>query len=161
MIKKSIAMLVLASLALVSCKKENAALTIDDATAKKAELAHANAGKMPIIKFENTEHDFGTIKAGEKVEYTYKFTNDGTADLLITDAKASCGCTVPDYTKTPVAPGKAGEVHVVFDSAGKNGEVSKTVTLTLNTEKGTEMVSFKANIENAGIGAVAAPAAAH
>ncbi|MFP5437914.1 MAG: DUF1573 domain-containing protein [Bacteroidia bacterium] len=161
MIKKSIAMFALASLALVSCKKENAALTIDDATAKKAELAHANAGKMPIIKFENTEHDFGTIKAGEKVEYTYKFANDGTADLLITDAKASCGCTVPDYTKTPVAPGKTGEVHVVFDSAGKSGEVSKTVTLTLNTEKGNETVSFKANIENAGIGAVAAPAAAH
>jgi hypothetical protein len=161
MIKKSIAMFALASLALVSCKKENAALTIDDATAKKAELAHANAGKMPIIKFENTEHDFGTIKAGEKVEYTYKFTNDGTADLLITDAKASCGCTVPDYTKTPVAPGKTGEVHVVFDSAGKSGEVSKTVTLTLNTEKGNETVSFKANIENAGIGTVAAPAAAH
>lgn len=154
-------MFALASLALVSCKKENAALTIDDATAKKAELAHANAGKMPIIKFENTEHDFGTIKAGEKVEYTYKFANDGTADLLITDAKASCGCTVPDYTKTPVAPGKTGEVHVVFDSAGKSGEVSKTVTLTLNTEKGNETVSFKANIENAGIGAVAAPAAAH
>lgn len=159
MIKKSIAVLALASLALISCKKENAALTIDDATAKKAELAHANSGKMPVIKFENTEHDFGTIKAGDKVEYTYKFTNDGTADLLITDAKASCGCTVPDYTKTPVAPGKSGEVHVVFDSAGKSGDVSKTVTLTLNTEKGNETVSFKANIDNSASGIGAAPAA--
>nr|WP_322625840.1 DUF1573 domain-containing protein [uncultured Flavobacterium sp.] len=159
MIKKSIAMLAVASLALVSCKKENAALTIDDATAKKAELAHANAGKMPIIKFENIEHDFGTIKAGEKVEYTYKFSNEGTADLLITDAKASCGCTVPDYTKTPVAPGKTGEVHVVFDSAGKSGDVSKTVTLTLNTEKGNETVSFKANIDNSANGIGVAPAA--
>lgn len=159
MIKKSIAVLALASLALISCKKENAALTIDDATAKKAELAHANSGKMPVIKFENIEHDFGTIKAGDKVEYTYKFTNDGTADLLITDAKASCGCTVPDYTKTPVAPGKSGEVHVVFDSAGKSGDVSKTVTLTLNTEKGNETVSFKANIDNSASGIGAAPAA--
>lgn len=152
MIKQSIQIIVMSSLLLVSCKKENVALTIDDATAKKAELAHANAGKMPIIKFETTEHDFGKIKAGEKVEYTYKFTNEGTADLLITDAKASCGCTVPDYTKEPVSPGKSGEVHVVFDSTGKSGDVSKTVTLTLNTEKGTEQVSFKANIESAGIG---------
>ena len=149
-------MLAIASLVLASCKKENAALTIDDATAKKAELAHADAGKLPVIKFENAEHDFGTIQQGVKVEHTYKFTNEGTADLLVTDAKASCGCTVPDYTKEPVAPGKSGEVHVVFDSAGKSGDVSKTVTLTLNTEKGTETVSFKANIESKGIGTVPA-----
>lgn len=156
MIKKSVAMLALATLVLASCKKENAALTIDDATAKKAELAHADSGKIPVIKFENPEHDFGTILQGVKVEHTYKFTNTGTADLLITDAKASCGCTVPDYTKEPVAPGKSGEVHVVFDSTGKSGDVSKTVTLTLNTEKGTETVSFKANIESKGIGTVPA-----
>lgn len=147
MFKKSVAMLAVATIALASCKKENAALTIDDATAKKAELAHADAGKLAEIKFENAEHNFGTIKQGEKVEHTYKFTNSGTADLLITDAKASCGCTVPEYTKTPVAPGASGEVKVVFDSAGKSGDVSKTVTLTLNTEKGNETVSFKANIE--------------
>lgn len=156
MFKKSVAMLAVATIALVSCKKENAALTIDDATAKKAELAHADAGKLAQIKFESPEHDFGTIQQGVKVEHTYKFTNSGTADLLITDAKASCGCTVPDYTKTPVAPGASGEVHVVFDSAGKSGEVSKTVTLSLNTEKGNETVSFKANIETPG---GAAPAA--
>lgn len=158
MIKKSVAMLAMVSLVLASCKKENAALTIDDATAKKAELAHADSGKLPVIKFENAEFDFGTIQQGVKVEHTYTFTNDGTADLLITDAKASCGCTVPDYTKEPVAPGKTGEVHVVFDSTGKSGEVSKTVTLTVNTEKGNEVVSFKANIESKGIGTVA-PAA--
>jgi len=152
MIRKSVAMLAIASLALASCKKENAALTIDDATAKKAEIAHAESGKIPVIKFENASHDFGNIKAGEKVYYTYKFTNAGTGDLLITDAKASCGCTVPNYTKEPVKPGATGEVSVVFDSTGKSGAVSKTVTLTLNTEKGTETVDFKANIESAGIG---------
>lgn len=148
-------MLAVASVALVSCKKDQA-LTIDDATAKRAELAHADAGKLALIKFENPEHDFGTIQQGQKVEHTFKYTNAGTADLIITNAKASCGCTVPDYTKEPVAPGKTGEVHVVFDSTGKSGEVTKTVTITLNTEAGTEQVSFKANIENKGIGVVPA-----
>ena len=152
MIRKSVAMLALASLVLASCKKENAALTIDDATAKKAEIAHADSGKVPVIKFESTDHDFGNIKAGEKVNYTYKFTNAGTSDLIISDAKASCGCTVPSYTKEPVKPGATGEVQVVFDSSGKSGAVQKTVTLTLNTEKGTETLNFKANIENKGIG---------
>jgi len=152
MIRKSVALFAMAALVLASCKKENAALTIDDATAKKAELAHAESGKVPMIKFESTEHDFGDINAGVKVEHTYKFTNSGTGDLVISDAKASCGCTVPDYTKEPVAPGGSGIVHVVFDSTGKSGNVSKTVTLTLNTEKGTEVVNFKANIKSAGVG---------
>ncbi|KGO93748.1 DUF1573 domain-containing protein [Flavobacterium subsaxonicum] len=152
MIKKSIAMLAMASLVLASCKKENAALRIDDATAKKAELAHAESGKLPVAKFETMDHDFGTINAGEKVNYTYKFKNEGTAPLLISDAKASCGCTVPSYTKEPVQPGATGEVQVIFDSTGKSGDVQKTVTLTLNTEKGTETLNFKAKIETKGIG---------
>jgi len=155
MIKKSWAIIAMASLLLASCK-ENAALSIDDDTAKKAEIAHADAGKIPVIKFAEPEFDFGTIKQGDKVEHTFKFTNAGTADLIISDAKASCGCTVPDWTKEPVAPGKDGEVHVVFNSAGKSGDVSKTVTLTLNTEKGSETVSFKANIKTDGIGTVPA-----
>jgi len=156
MIKKSFAMLALATVVLASCKQENAALNIDDATAKKAELAHSESGKLPVAKFDNTDFDFGTIKQGEKVEHTYKFTNEGTGDLIISDAKASCGCTVPDYTKEPVKPGGSGIVHVVFDSAGKSGAVNKTVTLTLNTEKGSEVVNFKANIETSGASVVPA-----
>jgi hypothetical protein len=151
--KKSLAMLAMATLVLASCK-ENAALGINDDVAKKAELAHAEAGKLPVAKFESLDHDFGTIKQGDKVEHTYKFTNAGTADLIVSNAKASCGCTVPDWTKDPVKPGESGEVHVVFDSTGKSGDVQKTVTLTLNTEKGTETLNFKAKIEGGkGIGA--------
>lgn len=155
MIKKTVALLAVASLAFVSCK-ENAALKIDDETARNAEVAHLESGKIPVIKLEETEYDFGEIKQGDKVEHTFKFTNTGNADLIVSDAKASCGCTVPDWTKDPIAPGKQGEVHVVFNSAGKSGNVTKTVTLTLNTEKGNEAVSFKANIKTDGIGAVPA-----
>lgn len=148
----SIAALVLT----VSCKK-NAALSIDAETAKKAELAHAESGKLPLIKFETTDHDFGTINEGDRVDYTYKFKNEGSADLVISDAKASCGCTIPEYTKTPVKPGDSGEIKVVFNSAGKSGLQQKTVTLTLNTETGTEMLNFKADVTpKAGIGVVPA-----
>lgn len=148
----SIAALVLT----VSCKK-NAALSIDAETAKKAELAHAESGKLPLIKFETTDHDFGTINEGDRVDYTYKFKNEGSADLIISDAKASCGCTIPEYTKTPVKPGDSGEIKVVFNSAGKSGLQQKTVTLTLNTETGTEMLNFKADVTpKAGIGVVPA-----
>lgn len=146
MIKRSVAMLAIASLALTSCKKENAALRIDDAAAKKAELAHSENGKLPIIKFDNMDHDFGDIESGTKAEHTYKFTNEGTADLVVSNVKASCGCTVPSYTQTPVKPGDSGEIKVTFDSSGKSGNQSKQVTVTLNTEKGTEVLNFKANV---------------
>ena len=160
MIKKSVAMFAIASLMLTaSCKKENAALRIDDTAAKNAEIAHANSGKVPVIQFETTDHDFGTIQEGQKVEHVYKFKNVGTADLVISDAKASCGCTVPSYTKTPVKPGASGEIKAVFDSSGKPGAQQKTVTVTLNTEKGTEMLNFRANVTPKAGGIGAAPAA--
>lgn len=162
MIKKSLTMFAVASLMLVaSCDKKNAALRIDDAAAKQAEVAHANSGKMPVIQFEATDHDFGTINEGDKVTHTYKFKNVGTADLVIGDVKASCGCTVPSYTQAPVKPGATGEIKATFDSTGKPGAQQKTITVTLNTEKGTEMLNFRATVtpKAGGIGATPAPAA--
>ena len=158
MIKKSVAMFAIASLMLTASCKENAALRIDDETAKKAEMAHADSGKSPVIKFESTDHDFGTINEGDKVEHVYKFTNEGSADLVITNAKPSCGCTVPSYTQTPVKPGGTGEIKAIFDSSGKSGMQQKTITVTLNTEKGTEMLNFKANVTPKAGGIGAAPA---
>lgn len=156
MIKKLFTVAAVASFALTACKKENAALRIDDTTARQAELEHTNSGKVANIKFEGTDHDFGDINAGEKVEHTYKFTNTGTADLVISSAKPSCGCTVPSYTQTPVKPGESGEIKAVFDSTGKSGVQSKTITVTMNTAKGTETLNFKANIKPAS--GVVAPA---
>lgn len=156
MIKRSLAMFAIASLVLTtSCKKENAALRIDDAAAKKAEMAHANSGKMPVIQFETMDHDFGTINEGDKAEYIYKFKNTGNADLVLTSVKPSCGCTVPTYTQTPVKPGESGEIKAIFDSSGKPGQQQKTITVTSNTEKGTETLNFKANVTPKAGGAAA------
>lgn len=161
MLKKSVAMFAIASLVLTaSCKKENAALRIDDETAKKAEVAHAESGKLPVAKFETMEHDFGTITEGDKVHYSYKVSNAGTADLVISEVKPSCGCTVPDYTKTPIKPGETGDISVTFDSTGKPGNQQKTVNVTLNTEKATETLKFSATVtpKAGGLGVVPAPA---
>ena len=146
MLRKTAAMFAIASLVLVSCK-ENAALRIDEEKAKEAEMAHAESGKVAVMSFEETNHDFGNVKAGETVEHTFKFKNTGSSDLVISNAKASCGCTVPSYTKTPVGPGQEGEVSVSFNSAGKSGNQNKSVTITANTEKGSEVVNFTANVE--------------
>ena len=159
MLKKTAAMLAIASLMLTACKKENAALRIDDETAKQAEIAHSKAGEIPVAKFDAMEYDFGTVAEGDKVEHVYKVSNSGTADLVINDVKPSCGCTVPDFTKTPIKPGATGDIKVIFNSAGKSGNQEKTVTVMMNTETGTETLKFKANITPKAGGIGVTPAA--
>ena len=104
-------------------------------------------GKYPELTFEKQEHDFGTIKQGDKVTYEFKFKNTGQADLLISDAKGSCGCTVPEYPKTPIKPGEDGKLKVSFDSTGKSGLNTKSVTITCNTKEKNNIINIKANIE--------------
>ena len=103
-------------------------------------------GPLPTIQFETLEHDFGTIKEGEKVSYTYKFKNTGEAPLIIQDAKPSCGCTAPDWTKTPIPVGGEGFVKAEFDSNGKPTIQNKTITVTANTWPKQTRLSFKAMV---------------
>ena len=104
------------------------------------------------IQFKTDVIDYGEIAKGSNGIRKFKFTNTGNAPLVIVDAKSSCGCTVPEYTKDPVAPGEGGEMLVKFNGSGKN-QVSKTVTITANTAAGTETIKIKAFI-NAPEGAV-------
>lgn len=131
---------------LLSCK-ENIADKIND---KNVEVAKQRDYKMQegaaAIEFSKNEHDFGTIPEGEKVETVFNFTNTGKSALIITDASATCGCTVPEWPKEPIAPGETGQIAVEFNSAGRPGNNSKTVTLTTNTAKGKETVVIKANV---------------
>lgn len=98
------------------------------------------------MKFTETEYDFGQINQGDKVDHTFKFTNSGTQPLVITNAKGSCGCTVPEYPKDSIQPGQSGEIKVIFNSAGKKGKQHKTVTLTTNTEAGAEILNIKGEV---------------
>lgn len=141
--KKSILLLVaIAMVAFTSCK-ENAADKVNVENVAEAATRDANSGKYPVITFAEKEFDFGTIDQGTPQEHVFKFTNTGDSDLVIVDAKSSCGCTVPEYPKTPIAPGAEGEMLVKFNGSGKN-QVSKTVTVTANTAAGKETIKIKA-----------------
>ncbi|MBN9286123.1 MULTISPECIES: DUF1573 domain-containing protein [Flavobacterium] len=147
MINKTLGMLAIASLVLTtSCKKENASDKIDDASVELATKNNEASGKLPVIKFNEEEHNFGTINEGDKAETVFTVTNEGEADLIIVNAQGSCGCTVPEWPKEPIKPGASVPLKVTFDSTGKPGQQQKTVTLTTNTAKGTETVTIKAEV---------------
>ena len=99
---------------------------------------------VPVMTFNKVEHDFGTINEGDVVETVFSFTNTGSRDLLILNARGSCGCTVPDYPKnTPIAPGASADVKVKFDSNNKPNNNNRSVTFTTNTAKGREIIRIK------------------
>ena len=105
-----------------------------------------NSNKEPAISFNNKIWDFGTITDGEVVEHTFRFTNTGTKNLVISSASASCGCTIPEWPKEPIAPGAEGEMFVIFNSDGKNGKQHKKVSVIANTEPATTVVALKGDV---------------
>jgi uncharacterized repeat protein (TIGR01451 family) len=108
----------------------------------------AQKSNGPVITFEKSTHDFGEMVQGDKVEYTYKFTNTGNEPLLITSVNVQCGCTTPKgWPRDPVAPGAKGELTIAFNSAGKLGMQNKVVTLVSNaTNADGNKVSFTTNV---------------
>ncbi|MBA2423376.1 MAG: DUF1573 domain-containing protein [Chitinophagales bacterium] len=89
--------------------------------------------KFPVMSFETMEHDFGKMIEGDKVIYNFQFTNNGKAPLLISNVKASCGCTTPEWPKNIIQPGESSSIKVQYDSKGRPGEFSKGVVVTANT----------------------------
>jgi Protein of unknown function (DUF1573) len=84
--------------------------------------------------WEKSTHSFGKIEQNKPVTAVFEFTNTGDTPLIITQAQGSCGCTVPSYTKEPIAPGQTGTVKAVYNAAN-SGVFNKTVTVTANTEQ--------------------------
>lgn len=99
-----------------------------------AGLGLATAQEQAQIKFDKVSHDFGTFSENDAVQqYTFNFTNAGNAPLVINQAVASCGCTVPSYTKKPVAPGQKGQLKVTYNGKGKfPGHFKKMITVRTN-----------------------------
>lgn len=106
-------------------------------------------GPKTSIQFAEMEHDFGTIEQNTKNPKTFTFTNTGSEPLIISNAKGSCGCTVPNYPREPIAPGETGEIEVVYSPGNQKNQQTKTVTITANTEPATTVLRIKANV-NAG-----------
>jgi hypothetical protein len=91
------------------------------------------------IKWNKTTHDFGTVKMGPPADVTFTFTNNGKAPVVITAAAPSCGCTTPTYTKTPVMPGKTGEVKASYGTEGRPGFFQKSVKVSFDNGASTDL----------------------
>ena len=125
----------------------SSSLIQNPASARAGSENKEEKGQLPRFRFRKEEHDFGAIDQGEKLSYTFSFVNKGEAPLLINEATASCGCTVPRYPRKPIAPGEKGEIEVIFDSSGKTGNFRKTVTLKANTSPTITKLYITGNIQ--------------
>ena len=131
---KNLFLAVIAASVLMACNNSNNGAVADNTSTA------SSAADRPVMKFDKDTHDFGKIKAGDKVTYAFKFSNTGKSPLIIKDAIASCGCTKPEWPSTPIKPGEDGEVKVTFNSTGKMGLQDKMITITANTNPAQNMV---------------------
>ncbi len=155
--------LVLASFLLASCSSKSAQTTkADDAksTTTSAAADKAAASKdaaksandpdpdtpKTSMEFAEMTHDFGDINEGDKVNHVFTFKNTGNEPLIISSAKGSCGCTVPQWPKEPIPPGGDGEIKVEFNSKNKPGKQTKTVTIHANTDPNPTRLTIKAQV---------------
>jgi len=152
------------ALSFTACKNDNSAaqdsaresLATTQSTTTPAATPPANpqqaapavpTGPLTEITFEEDTYDFGEVMEGEKVVHVYKFKNTGKEPLVISNAKGSCGCTVPEWPREPIPVGGSGEIRVQFDSKGKGkvggGSQAKKVTITANTDPANTFLNIK------------------
>lgn len=147
---KHIFFFILVFFVVVSCTSTKNKENIDSSVVNNPATADSlNVASSPIFKFETDTHNFGKVTQGEKVAYTFIFTNIGKSNLIIDDAVVSCGCTVPKYSKDPVKPGQTGEIEVVFNTTGKKGMQYKTIQVFANTTPNVKELRIKALVEDA------------
>jgi hypothetical protein len=145
MIKKT-AYILFATLILASCNGTDKGADVDIINNPNSATGYNESEKMPKIVFETDMHDFGQLMAGETISYSFKFTNTGNADLVISGCDASCGCTVANYPKERIAPGKTGYITVSFKSQGMSGNQIKEVIVASNTQPSTTRLRISATV---------------
>ena len=117
------------------------------APAPAAPPAPATSLKPENLNFKTEVHDFGTVEEGPAAEYEFAFTNTGKEPLILQNVHASCGCTTPSYSKDPVLPGKTGIVKASFNTVGRPGQFTKSITVATNA--GTKVLTIKGTVEKA------------
>ena len=123
--------------------------TTTTTTVKEEQKIVVVADGLPKIKFVEETHDFGNIKEGTQATHEFKFTNTGSAPLILESVQASCGCTTPEWSKEPIAPGATGKVIATFNSSGRPGTFTKTITVKYNgaAETNTNFLTIKGFVE--------------
>lgn len=109
--------------------------------------ASESSDKQAVITFDKTEHNFGTLLQGEVVTYSFHFTNSGNVPLLVSNVTTTCGCTVADYPREPIAPGKDGFIKATYDSKGHHGFQSRAITVSANTMPAQTVLRMKGEVK--------------
>lgn len=125
-------MIIAAIVVLTACKEKDRKVTTDMLNFPQTANGEVDMD-LPKIEFDSTIYHFGEIAIGSKVKHTFKFSNTGSAPLVITDVKPSCGCTsLKDWPKEPIQPGENGQISVEFNSDGFPGDISKSIMVHTN-----------------------------
>ena len=145
--KKSILLLCFFAVVAAGCRNDgDADIDTDIIHNPNSAQGYDSKERMPVISFEKNMHDFGNLTAGENISYSFKFTNTGNADLVISSCEATCGCTVADYPREKIAPGASGYVTVSFRSAGKAGQQLQEVTVVSNAQPSRTKLRIQAKV---------------
>ncbi len=148
--KKTLAstLLLLSLLLAAACAdtQKNGDIDVDLINNPNSAQGYDQSARVPKITFDSDLHDFGRITAGESISYSFHFRNTGDADLVISGCSATCGCTVADYPRGRIAPGKEGYVTVTFNSQGKTGQQYQEVTVTSNAQPGRNILKITAQV---------------
>lgn len=115
------------STVMISCNNQN------ENKQKKGQIQIKTEKALTAIAFEKASYDFGTIYEGEKVTYSFIYTNIGKADLQLSSVATTCGCTASEYTTDPIKPGETGKIRITFNSANRLGMQHKKVIIRANT----------------------------
>jgi hypothetical protein len=135
-----IIMMVITMIALNNCSNTSGKSADDNSV-------HPDTGK-PSIRFKEYAHHFGDVKEGEKVAYVFTFQNTGSSDLVVLSTSTTCGCTVPKFSKKPVEPGETGTIEVVFDTSGRTGMQTKTISVKTNAEAPVVLLKITADVQS-------------
>jgi hypothetical protein len=148
--KKTLAstLLLLSLLLAAACAdtQKNGDIDVDLINNPNSAQGYDQSARVPKITFDSDLHDFGRITAGESISYSFHFRNTGDADLVLSGCSATCGCTVADYPRGRIAPGKEGYVTVTFNSQGKTGQQYQEVTVTSNAQPGRNILKITAQV---------------
>ena len=140
--------LLAATLFLAACGGGDGKSDVDIIHNPNSAEGYDNSERMPRITFETDMHDFGQLMAGENISYSFKFTNTGNADLVISGCSATCGCTIADYPKGRIAPGGDGYITVTFKSAGKAGQQFQEVIVVSNAQPSRSRLKIMAQVSH-------------
>ncbi len=148
--KKTLAstLLLLSLLLAAACAdtQKNGDIDVDLINNPNSAQGYDQSARVPKITFDSDIHDFGRITSGESISYSFHFRNTGDADLVLSGCSATCGCTVADYPRGRIAPGKEGYVTVTFNSQGKTGQQYQEVTVTSNAQPGRNILKITAQV---------------